>query len=113
MAILNSINKIQSLLDKLKINKHQLAKRSGITYNTLRGYLKKTRKKEIPTEILQPIAKALGVTTSFILGETNMIDLDTKNEKIMNALEYMGKGQECIKDAMEQLESLIDKDKAN
>ena len=42
-----------------------------------------------------------------------MIDLDTKNEKIMNALEYMGKGQECIKDAMEQLESLIDKDKAN
>lgn len=63
-----SVNKrIAAILEERNIKTKKFALMAGINPNTFRGYIDSYS--SIPLDKLQKIAKTLGVSTSFLLGE--------------------------------------------
>ena len=66
--------KVQDLLTKKGWNQKQLSKESGITEASVSRYLKGDRKPRM--DIIVNFAKALGVTTEFLLEDDNECGLN-------------------------------------
>ena len=82
-----NIKKIEDLMQEKKIDKHVLAKRANIPYNTLRGYWN-LKEDNIPLKKLETIADVLEVNVSILLEKES-------NEKV--DLQSLGLEKESIK----------------
>lgn len=77
--------KIAKLMEEQNITKRILAKRTGITYNTIRSYI--SSGSNIPLKKLQKIAKALDVSTSYLLGEEECFQEKKQLQDLLSDIE--------------------------
>lgn len=80
--------KIKELMANQKMNQKQLSQKSGITEASVSRYLKGDRKARM--DIIINFAKALGVTTEYLLEEDNDLKLNSYTE-IATAIARNGK----------------------
>lgn len=80
--------KVKELMANQKLNQKQLSQKSGITEASVSRYLKGDRKARM--DIIINFAKALGVTTEYLLEEDNDLKLNSYTE-IATAIARNGK----------------------
>ncbi len=71
---MNTYLKIVKAMEDINIDKRELSRRTGINYNTLRGYIDSAN--NIPLENLSKIAKALKVSVAYLIGEVPFKNFD-------------------------------------
>lgn len=79
---MNIYKKIIEAMEDNNINKRELSKKTGINFNTLRGYIDSANK--IPLEKLSKIAKALGVSVAYLIGEVPFKSFDEETIKFLS-----------------------------
>lgn len=74
--------KIIEAMEDRNINKRELAEKTGINFNTLRGYIDSAN--NIPLENLSKIAKALSVSVAYLIGEVPFKNFDAEVIKFLD-----------------------------
>ena len=99
--------RLNSLMKSKGLSQKDFAKKSSITESAISYYVKGVR---TPSgDVLARIAKALGTTTDYLLGNTDIVDIPKQQKELRYLQRNLGKlNEQQLKKAEEMLKLMFD-----